>query len=100
MVCGAVFAEVMASPDLDEKFVVDFLEDMKIDVDFSLGEEVWRLAGARYRGYVERRRSHRKDFERRLLADYIIGAHAVLTADRLMTRDRRYERDFPELKLV
>ena len=101
VICGAVFAEVAANPYVDERFVAEFLDDTAIGVDFMLGEEIWRLAAARYRNYVERRRRREKDFERRLIADYIIGAHAVVAADRLMTRDRRrYERDFPELKLV
>jgi hypothetical protein len=90
----------MANPSVDEKFVANFLDDTAIGVDYALDEEVWRLAAARYRNYVERRRRHQKEFERRLIADYIIGAHALVEADQLVTLDRRYERDFPELKLV
>jgi predicted nucleic acid-binding protein len=101
VICGAVFAEAMANPNADSKFVEYYLERTGTDVDFSLDEDIWRLAGTRYARYVERRRKSQKEFERRILADYIIGAHATLTADRLMTMDRRrYERDFPELKLV
>ncbi len=37
---------------------------------------------------------------RRLLADFMIGAHALLSADRLMTFDTKvYGQDFPELRL-
>jgi predicted nucleic acid-binding protein len=101
VICGEVFAEIAANPYVDERFVADFLEETDIGVDYFLGEEIWRLAAARYRNYVERRRIHQKEFERRLIADYIIGAHALVEADRLMTLDRRrYERDFPELKLI
>jgi hypothetical protein len=100
VICGVVFAEVMANPSVDEKFVANFLDDTAIGVDYALGEEVWRLAAARYRNYVERRRRHQKEFERRLIADFIIGAHALVEADQLVTLDRRYERDFPELKLI
>jgi len=36
-----------------------------------------------------------------LLVDFIIAAHALLHADRLMTLDPvRYELDFPKLHLV
>jgi hypothetical protein len=38
---------------------------------------------------------------KRLLADLVIGAHALIHADRLMTLDpARYRHDFPEFKLV
>jgi predicted nucleic acid-binding protein len=38
---------------------------------------------------------------KRLLADFIIGSHALAQADRLMTLDpKRYRQDFPELKLI
>jgi predicted nucleic acid-binding protein len=101
VICGAVYAEAMAGPHVGETIVEDFLADTNVVVDFLLSEAVWRLAASRFRAYAERRRRPEKNFERRLLADYIIGAHAVIAADQLMTMDRRlYERDFPELKLI
>jgi predicted nucleic acid-binding protein len=101
VICGAVYAETMANPGADEQFVRRFLDHTSIDVDYAFNEQIWRLAGLRYAQYVERRRNSPKGLVKRLLADYIIGAHATLAADQLMTRDRRrYERDFPELKLV
>jgi predicted nucleic acid-binding protein len=36
-----------------------------------------------------------------LLADFIIGSHALSEADRFMTLDpKRYKQDFPELTLI
>jgi hypothetical protein len=38
---------------------------------------------------------------KRLLPDFVIASHALLKADRLMTRDAsRYALDFPSLRLI
>jgi predicted nucleic acid-binding protein len=36
-----------------------------------------------------------------LLADFLIGSHALVQADRLLTLDpHRYSQDFPEVRLM
>jgi predicted nucleic acid-binding protein len=101
VICGPVFAEAMANPHVDAKFINGFLDETGIVADYSMTEQIWQFAGSRYAHYVDRRRKSEKEFVKRILADYVIGAHALLAADRLMTLDRRrYERDFPELKLI
>lgn len=101
VICGAVFAEAIAHPGSTEEFVRGFLEETGFSVDFDMGEEVWTEAGRRYALYAERRRRSSKEPSKRLLADFVIGSHALLHSDRLFTLDReRYQRDFPELKLL
>jgi hypothetical protein len=101
VVCGVVFAEAMAHPKATESSVRRFLDDTGVEIAFEFEEAVWVVAGTRYARYAARRRRSSDISSRRLLADFIIGAHALVQADRLMTLDRgRYERDFPELKLV
>jgi len=101
VVCGAVFAEAMAHTKATEGMLRKFLREVGVDIAFELGEEVWVEAGRRYALYAGRRRKSSGGEPKRLLADFIIGSHALVDADRLMTLDRgRYERDFPELKLI
>jgi predicted nucleic acid-binding protein len=102
LVIGApVYAELFAHPKATETFVDNFLLDTGIVVDFDLKKPTWLEAGRRFASYARRRRRSSNGEPRRLLTDFIIGAHAVTQADRLMTLDaKRYERDFPELKLI
>ncbi|HEX3443246.1 MAG TPA: type II toxin-antitoxin system VapC family toxin [Chthoniobacterales bacterium] len=102
LVVGApVYAELLAYPKATESFVNRFLADTGIDVDFEFQQPVWLEAGRRFARYAKRRRRNAEQGPRRLLADFIIGAHALKQADRLMTLDpKRYIQDFPELKLM
>jgi predicted nucleic acid-binding protein len=102
LVIGApVYAELLAYPKATEAFVNGFLADTGILVDFVFPQPVWLEAGRRFARYAKRRRRSARQGPRRLLADFIIGAHALAEADRLMTLDpSRYKQDFAELHLI
>jgi predicted nucleic acid-binding protein len=83
------------------QLVEKLLEEMSIGIDFDLGEDVWRLAAKSFAAYANRRRRSGGDSPKRLLVDFLIASHALLKADRLMTRDaNRYGQDFPSLRLI
>jgi len=93
-------AECQACPGASEEFIGEFLATVGIDVDLRLPDEIWPLTGDRYAKYAERRRRTGTGLPRRILADFLIGAHAQYRADRLMTMDIAFfERNFPELRL-
>lgn len=61
-----------------------------------LDEETAALAGLAWRAYRERGGGRE-----RMLADFLIGAHASVNAGRLLTRDRGYFRTyFGDLELI
>jgi predicted nucleic acid-binding protein len=100
VVSAPVFAELMAAPGRTETFVSSFLEETGIAIDWDLGEAVWRTAGRAFQGYVERRRKQRDSGSRRILADFLIGAHAQTRSYRLLTLDERlYKAAFPTLTI-
>jgi predicted nucleic acid-binding protein len=101
VICAAVHAELSAHPLAKPGFLDAFLEDVGVAVDFSLGEDVWRLAGRSFAAYAIRRRRSAGGTPRRLLVDFVVAAHAVLSADQLMTLDAAsYEQYFPHLKII
>lgn len=101
VVSAPVFAEVLAHPKASERFVEKFMDGAGIRVEFEISEAVWREAGRRFAAYAVRRRRSGGTHPKRLLADFLIGAHALLRTDRLLTFDRnRYAGAFPELKLL
>jgi hypothetical protein len=100
VVSAPVFAELIAAPGRTEAFVNSFLEDTGIVVDWDLSEAVWRSAGRAFRSYAERRRKQRESGTRRILADFLIGAHAATHGFRLLTLDERlYRASFPGLTI-
>jgi len=101
VVCAPVYIELLAHPAASQRFVDEFLSETGIAVDFDMDEAVWRAAAKGFSAYAQRRRRSGGGSAKRLLVDFIIAAHALLHADRLMTLDPvRYELDFPKLHLV
>jgi predicted nucleic acid-binding protein len=100
VVAAPVFAELLAAPGRTERFLASFLEENSIAVDWDLGETVWRSAARAFQSYAERRRRQRDQGTRRLLADFLIGAHAEVNGYNLLTLDERYFRAaFPDIKI-
>lgn len=101
VISAPVYAELLAHPSATPHFVDTFLAETAITVDFGVDEPVWRQAASRFAVYAQRRRRSQGGSPKRLLVDFIIAAHALLKADRLMTLDaRRYKQDFPKLRIV
>ena len=101
VMAAPVFAELMAAPARTEEFLRTFLADAGIAVEWHLEESIWLQAGRAFQEHAHRRRKHRDPGPRRVLADFLIGAHALCNNHRLLTLDDRfYRKAFPKLTVV
>jgi predicted nucleic acid-binding protein len=89
-----VLAEIAPAFD-DENALREFLADWQIEfVPSSMDSAI--LAGSNFAKYLSR-----GGRAGRIVADFLIGAHAVFHADRLLARDRGFLRDyFSELTVL
>jgi predicted nucleic acid-binding protein len=87
IVCECVLAEIfpaLGDPDRVRRFLAEWqIEFVPSD------EESAMLAGEMFFRFLERGRDRKK-----IVADFLIGAHASVHADRLLARDRGYLRDY------
>jgi predicted nucleic acid-binding protein len=101
IIAAPVFAELLASPSKDEAFVDEFLAATGISVDWDLNETIWRTAGHAFQAHAARQRRQRDPGPRRILADFLIGAHALRNGFPLLTLDDHiYRAAFPCLTIV
>jgi predicted nucleic acid-binding protein len=101
VICGTIYAELLAHPSAPRDFIDDFISETGIFVDWDLGEDIWRQAGKSFAAYVRRRGRSQGGTPKRMLVDFVVASHALLRADRLMTLDTGwYEPDFPHLRIV
>lgn len=89
LVIGECALAEIAPAFKDEKMLKEFLADWQIEFVPSSRESAI-LAGRNFARYLHR--GGRAG--RRIVADFLIGAHAMLHADRLLARDRGYFRDY------
>ena len=101
VIAAPVYSELLAFPTRSESFLDRFFNDAGIFVDWNLNEAIWRSAGRAYQAYAVRRRKHRDPGPRRILADFLIGAHALRNEFPLLTLDDGvYRAAFPRLGII
>jgi predicted nucleic acid-binding protein len=100
MICGVVYAELLAGPTRPKPQLDEFLQEIGLDIDWEMGEAIWSEAGRANADYHARRRAGGILKERPVLPDFLIGAHALHRADRLYTDNSWDFSDFPRLKII
>ncbi len=101
VIFAPVYAELLVGQGRSTAMVDGFLSDTGIIVDWVAGEDLWRQAAVAYQGYVNRRRRQKQHEPKRLLTDFLIGAHASVRGHSLVTLDKRiFRAAFPNLKIL
>ncbi len=93
-----VYVELLAAPGKTRLWVDEFLQDVGIAIDWPIQEATWLEAGEAFAAYAQRRRKT-GNAPRRILADFMIGAHALRQANRLLTADDWYKTIYKRLRL-
>jgi predicted nucleic acid-binding protein len=100
VVSAPVYAELLAMPHATRETIDAFIAEARIRVDWEISNECWTAAGIAYAAYARRRRRQKLDSPRRILADFIIGAHS-LTVGSILTADSSFYRtNFPGLRVL
>jgi predicted nucleic acid-binding protein len=101
VVSPPVYAELLAFPGRTRSFLDHFFHDTLVDIAWDFTERDWTEAGLAFQSIASRRRRQRTPHPRRILADFLIGAHANRRNHVLLTLDTAsYQTAFPDLKIL
>ena len=94
IICDIVYAELV--PQFENRDMLDrTLEQINVTIS-SLDVNIAFLAGEKW-GIYRKSGGERK----RIITDFLIGAHSSMKADRFLTRDRGFYRSyFPQLTMM
>lgn len=99
LVCGVVYTELCASPGMTRPQVDAFLAATGMTLDTLMTPAAWADAADVNNAYQARRRQGGATGPKRIVPDFLIGAHALHRADRLITRNSGDFNDFSGLTL-
>ncbi len=98
-ICPLVFSEALCIPEMTLPALHLFLEDFGIEVDWLIPEQVWIEAGLARAMHLRYRAD--SNSPKRLIADFVIGAHALVRGFGLCTFDPKgFRTAFPKLALI
>ena len=101
IICPVVYAELLAGPGATVSVLQNLLASSDVSLDLNLPLDIWERAGQVYGSYARRRQGSGGGLPRRLLADFVVGAHAEKTCTALVTLDpQHYRLAFPGLDVV
>ena len=101
IISGAVYAELLGFHGRTEQMVEGFLTETGIKIDWTIDEPIWRRAAKAYQDYSKRRKKQKQKEPKRILTDFVVGAHAYERKYALLTLDNRiFKAAFPRLKII
>lgn len=106
LIISEIVCAELAAQFANEKDVGAFLSDTGIRLIHSNVKSLY-MAGERWKEYAKNRKPilcpkchHPIKLRQRVLSDFIIGAHAILNSDLLLSRDRGFYKEyFKDLKV-
>lgn len=87
VVCGMVYTELCAAPGQSRANVEAFLKVAGLGLDYAMPAPVWEAAAAAHAVHQGQRRLKRQSTLKRVVADFLVGAHALHRTDALLTRN-------------
>ncbi len=98
-ICPMVFSEALCIPEITLPNLELYLKDFGIEIDWFFPEQVWKEAGLARAIHLQFRAN--LTTPKRVIADFLIGAHAQVRNFRLCTFDPKgFRTAFPNVVLI